>query len=257
MQSWLRRLTRTFSEIGTSIDAAVLASGKKESDAAGHVGSNLGPQRFELAEQLLLLIPIAAVGYLYWDQSRHFESTDDAFIAARAFSIAPKISGYITAVPVTDNQHVAAGDVVAQIDDRDYGVALDQARAQVANAEANISNIDAQITAQQAQVSAGQAQLEQAQAALVFAQQQADRYEQLAQKGSGTIQNAQQYASQLHQQTQQRRRHARRGQGTPRPGEAQPLLHDRHRGPAGPGQPWRGGRRVRTGRHRARVVRAG
>ena len=46
------RLTRTFSEIGTSIDAAVLASGKKESDAAGHVGSNLGPQRFELlAEQ--------------------------------------------------------------------------------------------------------------------------------------------------------------------------------------------------------------
>jgi hypothetical protein len=47
-----RRLIGTFSEIGTSIDAAVLASGKKESDAPGHVGSNLGPQRFELlAEQ--------------------------------------------------------------------------------------------------------------------------------------------------------------------------------------------------------------
>jgi membrane fusion protein (multidrug efflux system) len=176
---------------------------QSEHDAEREDGRRRGLLRrhpFAFSIGLLLLIPIAAVGYLYWDQSRHFESTDDAFIAARAFSIAPKISGYITAVPVTDNQHVAAGDVVAQIDDRDYGVALDQARAQVANAEANISNIDAQITAQQAQVSASQAQLEQAQAALVFAQQQADRYEQLAQKGSGTIQNAQQYASQLHQQ---------------------------------------------------------
>ena len=34
-----------------------------------------------------------------WDHSRHFESTDDAFIAARQFAIAPKVSGYITAVP--------------------------------------------------------------------------------------------------------------------------------------------------------------
>jgi membrane fusion protein (multidrug efflux system) len=163
-------------------------------------GSLLRRHPFALSFGLLLLIPMVAVGYFYWDHSRHFESTDDAFIAARAFSIAPKISGYITAVPVTDNQHVAAGDVVARIDDRDYGVALDQAQAQVANAEANISNIDAQIAAQQAQVSASQAQLEQAQAALVFAEQQADRYDALAQKGSGTVQNAQQYASQLHQQ---------------------------------------------------------
>jgi membrane fusion protein (multidrug efflux system) len=163
-------------------------------------GGLLRRHPFAFSIGLLLLIPMVAVGYLYWDHSRHFESTDDAFIAARAFSIAPKISGYITTVPVTDNQHVAAGDVVAHIDDRDYGVALDQARAQVADAEANISNIDAQITAQRAQVSASQAQLEQAQAALVFAEQQADRYDALAQKGSGTVQNAQQYASQLHQQ---------------------------------------------------------
>jgi membrane fusion protein (multidrug efflux system) len=105
---------------------------QSEQDAEREDGRRRGLLRrhpFAFSIGLLLLIPIAAVGYLYWDQSRHFESTDDAFIAARAFSIAPKISGYITAVPVTDNQHVAAGDVVAQIDDRDYGVALDQARA--------------------------------------------------------------------------------------------------------------------------------
>jgi len=53
---------------------------------------------------------------------------------------------------------------------------------------------------QQAQIAANQAQVDQAQAALVFAEQQATRYEHLEQTGYGTVQNAQQYSSQLHQQ---------------------------------------------------------
>src|SRR5215472_17587691 len=109
-------------------------------------------------------------------------------------------SGYITAVPVTDNEHVATGDVIARIDDRDYRIALEQAEAQVAAAQAGIENIDAQLEVQQAQINANEAQVEQAQAALVFAEQQNARYQELAQKGSGTIQNAQQYSSQLRQQ---------------------------------------------------------
>ena len=149
---------------------------------------------------LVLFILAAAGGYLYWDYARHFQSTDDAFVAARQFPIAPKVSGYITLVPVTDNQHVAAGDVLARIDDRDYRIALDQAQAQVASAQANIQNIDAQINVQQAQITANQAQVDQAQAALVYAQQQAKRYQDLAQTGSGTVQNAQQWTSQQQQQ---------------------------------------------------------
>jgi len=66
------------------------------------------------------------------------------------------VSGYLTAVPVTDNQHVKAGDVIARIDDRDYRTALDQAEAQVAAAHASIENIDAQLDVQQAQISANQ-----------------------------------------------------------------------------------------------------
>jgi membrane fusion protein, multidrug efflux system len=155
---------------------------------------------FAFVSALLLLILAAAGGSLYWNYAEHFESTDDAFIAARQFPIAPKVSGYITAVPVTDNQHVAAGDVIARIDDRDYRTALEQVEAQVANAKAAIDNIDAQMKVQQAQISANQAQVDQAQAALLFAQQQAVRYQELAQKGAGSLQNAQQYASQLSQQ---------------------------------------------------------
>jgi membrane fusion protein (multidrug efflux system) len=148
----------------------------------------------------MLLASILGGGYVFLDYAERFQSTDDAFIAARQSALAPKVSGYITAVPVTDNEHVAAGDVIARIDDRDYRIALDQAQAQVGVAEANIENIDAQISVQQAQIIANQAQVDQAQAALVFAEQENARYQDLAQKGSGTIQNAQKYSSQLRQQ---------------------------------------------------------
>jgi len=143
---------------------------------------------------------LAAVGYVDWDYGSRFESTDDAFIAARQFAVAPKVAGYVAAVEVSDNRHVATGDVIAKIDDRDYRVALDQAEAQVANAEASVQNIDAMIAVQDALASANHAQVEQAQAALTFAQQQAERYQQLARDGAGSLQNAQQYASQLQQQ---------------------------------------------------------
>jgi membrane fusion protein (multidrug efflux system) len=148
----------------------------------------------------VLLAAVLGSGTLYVDYAGHFQSTDDAFIAARQSALAPKVSGYITAVPVTDNEHVDAGDVVARIDDRDYRTALDQAEAQVAAAQASIENIDAQLEVQQAQINANQAQVDQAQATLVFAQQQAARYQHLEQTGYGTVQNSEQYTSQLHQQ---------------------------------------------------------
>ena len=149
---------------------------------------------------LIALAAAAAGGYVDWDYAEHFESTDDAFIASRQFTVAPKVSGYITAVPVTDNQHVVAGDVIARIDDRDYRIALEQAQAQVDGAQANIQNIGAQISVQQGQVSANQAQVEQAQAALTYAQQQAARYQDLAERDAGTVQMEQQTASALGQQ---------------------------------------------------------
>jgi len=161
--------------------------------------SRLRRHQVVVASACLLLI--AAAGYLYWDNSSHFEATDDAYIASRQFAIAPEVSGYITAVPVTDNEHVNAGAVIARIDDRTYRAALAQAVAQVAAAQANIENVDAQLIVQQAQIDADQAQLSQQQASLVFAQQQAKRYQELAATAlAGTVQDAQRYTSQLYQQ---------------------------------------------------------
>lgn len=181
---------------------------REDSEAERHDDGDDKPQKslplgrpFAVVIGLVLSALVATGGYLYWDHAQHFQSTDDAFIAARQFTVSPKVTGYITAVPVCDNQHLAAGDAIVRIDDRDFRIALEQARAQVTAAQASIANSDAQISVQQAQISAGQAQVDQAEAALVFAQQQAARYEKLAQTGAGTVQNAQQYASQLRQQT--------------------------------------------------------
>jgi membrane fusion protein (multidrug efflux system) len=105
---------------------------EQDEGSEGHHRGLLSRRTLMLALVVPLFVAATAGGYLYWNYSRHFQSTDDAFIAARSFSMAPKVSGYITAVPVTDNQHLAAGDVIARIDDRDYRVALDQAKAQLA-----------------------------------------------------------------------------------------------------------------------------
>ena len=103
-------------------------------------------RRHALALGLTVLIPAVAAGYLYWDYSGHFQSTDDSFIAARQFAVQPKVSGYITAVPVTDNQHLATGDVIARIDDRDYRVALEQANAQMTHDQAVLEQAQKNLT---------------------------------------------------------------------------------------------------------------
>jgi membrane fusion protein, multidrug efflux system len=198
--AWLREATPRESPAARRPPSPVQPDGERPR-AAGKARRN-GLLRRPVVSAIGAVLLAAALGggYVYLDYARHFQSTDDAFIAARQTALAPKVSGYINAVPVTDNEHVAAGDVIARIDDRDYRTALEQAEAPVAAAQASIENSDAQLNVQPAQISSNDAQVDQAQAALVFAQQQAARYEHLEQTGYGSVQNAQQYTSQLHQQ---------------------------------------------------------
>jgi membrane fusion protein, multidrug efflux system len=181
-----------------------LAPPVRDGRAATEKGDKPGKSRprrpLALSLAALLLASVAGGGYLYWDNTSHFETTDDAFIAARQFAIAPKVSGYITAVPVTDNQHVETGEVIARIDDRDYRTSLAQAEAQVDAAQASIANIDAQIAVQEAQIAQNQSQIEEVQASLTFDQEQEARYRDLARTGAGTVQSAQQWLSQRQQQ---------------------------------------------------------
>ena len=131
----------------------------------------------------------------WWLHARNYESTDDAFIDSRTVQISAQVAAAIINVPVTDNQLVDAGAELVRLDDRDYVAERDQAQAQVNQAQASVDNLTAQIVAQQAKVDQANKQVVQAQAALTFALQQADRYRQLASKGSGTVEQAQQYES--------------------------------------------------------------
>jgi membrane fusion protein, multidrug efflux system len=137
---------------------------------------------------LIALLAAGAAAYVYWDNSSHFESTDDAFIAARQFAIAPKVPGYVTAVPVTDNQHVNKGDVIARIDQRDYLTAVAQAQAQVTGAEAGIHSVDTQVATQDAQITSAQAQVAQAQANMELARVTWGRDQPLVKQGWATAQ---------------------------------------------------------------------
>jgi len=183
------------------LPADARTAGERKQDAERQSPPSL---RDRVREHWLLVTVAACVlliavigGVAYWLAVRNFETTDDAYVAARSFSIAPKVGGYVTEVPVTDNQHVKAGDLLVRIDERDYKIAIDQAEAQVAVAEANIGNVQAQIDSQHQQVDQARAQVDQAEAQLKFAEQEESRAKDLVDKGAGTVQREQQTHSDL------------------------------------------------------------
>ena len=151
--------------------------------------------------QVLVVTALIVAGIVgtvtYWHNTSGFESTDDAFVDARTVSISAQVGAAIVDVPVTDNQLVEAGTVLVRLDDRDFRAQVDQATAQVDQPKANMANIDAQVAAQQARIEQAEKQTAQSQAALTFAQQQEHRYTALVKTGAGTVEQAQQYASNL------------------------------------------------------------
>jgi len=103
-----------------------------------------------------------AFGWDYWTAGRFHVSTDNAYVQADNVTIAPKVPGYLAEVLVRDNQRVKAGQVLARIDDRDYRVALDQAKADVQAAVAVIESKKAALETQRLAERQGREILEQA-----------------------------------------------------------------------------------------------
>ncbi|AYG69188.1 MULTISPECIES: HlyD family secretion protein [unclassified Rhizobium] len=155
---------------------------------------------FWILSGIVVLVALIIAAWFGWKIYFYpYESTDDAFVGARSFSVAAKVSGYVADVPVTDNQHVKAGDVILRIEPRDYQIALDQANGQVEVAKAAVDSAGAQIEAADASVDVARAQQNSATAALQYAQQESNRQQQLVKTGSGSVQAVQQAASTLQQ----------------------------------------------------------
>jgi membrane fusion protein, multidrug efflux system len=158
-------------------------------------------KKFNFRKLLMASVAVAVLAgatWYGWDYStvgRYLVSTDDAYVKADNTTIAPKVSGYLHQVLVGDNERVKAGQILARIDQRDFTVALDQAKADVAAARAAIASKQAQLEVQQAVIDAARATIDVDKATVTFAAQENKRYTDLATTGFGSVQNAQQAQS--------------------------------------------------------------
>jgi len=84
------------------------------------------------------LVLILIAGIVWW-RSRGKESTDDAQVDGHITQIAARVGGTVTKVPVANNQAVKAGDILVEIDPRDYQIAVERAKAELADAVATAS----------------------------------------------------------------------------------------------------------------------
>ncbi len=153
-----------------------------------------------------VLLFLLAVFFL-WRYLSSYESTDDAQVDGHLMPLSARISGYVAKVNVDDNESVKAGTVLIEIDPRDYQTALDQARAnladaqataqaqnlnvpitsvsttsQVSSSESDVLGAEAGVNAAQHQFDAATAQLAQAQANDARAQADLIRYKMLVDK---------------------------------------------------------------------------
>jgi membrane fusion protein (multidrug efflux system) len=124
---------------------------------------------------LVVVVLAAGAGIWFWATSGR-ESTDDAQVDARVTQIAARVSGTVAKVAVNDNQLVEAGTVLIELDPRDYQVALDKARAELADAEANAlaahSNVPIASTTAASGITTARGGVVQAQSGIVAAEKE-------------------------------------------------------------------------------------
>src|ERR1700751_1551028 len=157
---------------------------------------------------ILIVVLVVLVGGVFsWRYLSSYESTDDAQADVHLYPVSARISGYVIRVNVNDNQWVNKGDVLVEIDPTDYQIALEQAQANLANAEATAKSLNitvpitsvnsvsqlqftssgiedarAAVSAAEKQLTAAHQQVEAAQANDVKAQDDLRRYKALVDK---------------------------------------------------------------------------
>jgi membrane fusion protein (multidrug efflux system) len=168
-------------DAGTAVDvetrdaAADLESGRVESEAEEIPDEPVAPARRRrplyrrpafLVVAAVVLIVVAIIGVRYWLYARSHESTDDAFVDGRIVQLSPKVTGYILKLYVTENQQVKEGDLIAELDPRDFQVRLEQARAaleagiaqhQQAQSSVELTRVNTRANVQQASATVQQA----------------------------------------------------------------------------------------------------
>ncbi len=149
--------------------------------------------RLVLRRGLPLLLALAAIGYAahWWQAGRFHERTDDAYVGGDVTSIGAKVAGYITELPVADNQFVHAGDLLARIDVRDYDAQVERAAGALQAQEAALANLHASTALQQAMIERARAGIDAAAAEEQRAREDFQRHQDLVSRASVSVESAQ------------------------------------------------------------------
>ncbi len=138
----------------------------------------------------LTLIAVAVVlvgigwGGWHWVNGRHFETTDNAYVAGNVVQITPQVGGTVVAIGANDTDHVLAGQLLVRLDPADARVALDQAQAQLAQTVREVRGLYANNATLQAQISLRKADLTRAQAEATRLQDDVNRRAPLMASGA-------------------------------------------------------------------------
>ena len=156
----------------------------EENNSKALNNQNGAPKRHHrtLAAIAVVIVALAA-GTYYLEFVAPFESTDDAFVEAHVPSVAPQISGRVAQLFVEDNQEVTQGQVLLEIDPRDYQAALSQAQANLAGARSRLAQAKAQLAVDQAKADEEHANLAAVEAQAAYAETNVARLEAIGDDG--------------------------------------------------------------------------
>ena len=141
---------------------------------------------------LAVVLIAGAIFYYLW--SSQFVTTDDAFVDGYVSRVSAQVSARVEKLLVQDNQEVKAGQVLLELDPRDYQARVDQARASLGQAKAALQQAQSQVAVQQANVDQAAAQARVEEATLGQTQQDLARYQALDPRAIArqTVQNTSQ-----------------------------------------------------------------
>ena len=137
------------------------------------------------------VLAAGAYGAHWWTTGRFHEETDDAYVGGDVTVVGAKVGGYIAELPVTDNQVVRAGELLARIDARDYDAALQRAAGAVEAQEAAIANLAAAAALQQAVIAKATAGIAAASAEEQRARDDFARYQDLVRRSAVSVESSQ------------------------------------------------------------------
>jgi len=158
--------------------------------AAPAAAGKTPPNKRVLAVVALIAIAACVAGGRMWYRSHNFVETENAYVAGHVHPVSARIAGIVTRVLVEDNQHVKAGDIIAELDPADQHVRVEQIEAQIASARQQVIQADAQVEQVRAQAQAAEAQVGQSQALALRARQDAERFGQLYTKQMKAVSKA-------------------------------------------------------------------